>query len=211
MCWIGRVLKWGGELNLLREFEGMYPFKTRRTSLLWEPRTRPLGLKSWNRKSPWAIGLGPWSPRIWPRGQEAISLDFGTLGWGADPYILAAAELLQSCLILCNPMDCSPPGSSVHGILQAKILDWVAISSSWGSSWPRDLTCVSYSSWIADRFFTTEPLRKPWTSSSVSMVDPKELKEEKWCHLGCSDGPWEISDHWELCRRKRLVLNQKGS
>ena len=40
------------------------------------------------------------------------------------------AKLLQSCLALCNPMDCSPPGSSVHGILQARILQWVAIPSS---------------------------------------------------------------------------------
>ena len=43
-------------------------------------------------------------------------------------------ELTQSCLTLCDPMDCSPPGSSVHGILQARILGWVAISSSTGSS-----------------------------------------------------------------------------
>ena len=41
---------------------------------------------------------------------------------------------------LCHPMDCSPPGSSAHGILQARILEWVAISSSRGSSQPRDLT-----------------------------------------------------------------------
>ena len=44
---------------------------------------------------------------------------------------------------LCNPMDCSPPGSSVHGISQARILEWVAISFSRGSSWPRDQICVS--------------------------------------------------------------------
>ena len=44
----------------------------------------------------------------------------------------------QLCPTLCDPMDCSPPGSSVHGVLQAKILEWVAISSSRGSSWPRD-------------------------------------------------------------------------
>ena len=49
----------------------------------------------------------------------------------------------QSCLILCNPMDCSPPGSSVHGILQARILEWAAISSSRGSSQPRDRTQVA--------------------------------------------------------------------
>ena len=41
---------------------------------------------------------------------------------------------LESCLILCDPMDCSPPGSSVHGILQARILEWVAMPSSKGSS-----------------------------------------------------------------------------
>ena len=44
----------------------------------------------------------------------------------------------QSCLALCDPMDCSSPGSSVHGILQARILEWAAIPFSRGSSWPRD-------------------------------------------------------------------------
>ena len=48
-----------------------------------------------------------------------------------------AAQVLQSCLPLCNPMDDSPAGSSVIGILQARILDWVTISFSWGSSLPR--------------------------------------------------------------------------
>ena len=51
-------------------------------------------------------------------------------------------EVAQSYLTLCNPMDCSPPGCSVHGILQARILEWVAISFSRGSSWPRDWTQV---------------------------------------------------------------------
>ena len=57
----------------------------------------------------------------------------------------------QSHPILCNPMDYSLPGSSVHGILQARILEWVAISFSGGSSQPRDGTCISC---IAGRFFT---------------------------------------------------------
>ena len=48
----------------------------------------------------------------------------------------------QSCLTLCDPMDCSPPGSSVHEILQARILEWVAMPSSRGSSQPRDRTQV---------------------------------------------------------------------
>ena len=44
--------------------------------------------------------------------------------------LLVCAKSLQSCLTLCDPMDCSPPGSTVHGILQARILEWVAISCS---------------------------------------------------------------------------------
>ena len=55
------------------------------------------------------------------------------------------AKLLQSCLTLCDPMNCSPPGSSVHRILLARILDWVVMPSSRGSSPPRDQTQVSMS------------------------------------------------------------------
>ena len=50
---------------------------------------------------------------------------------------------IQSCPTLCDPMDYSPPSSSVHGILQARILEWVAISFSRGSSQPRDQSCIS--------------------------------------------------------------------
>ena len=60
----------------------------------------------------------------------------------------------QLCPTLCNPMDCSLPGSSVHGISQARILEWVAISSSRGSSWPRDRAHVPYASCLASGFFT---------------------------------------------------------
>ena len=55
------------------------------------------------------------------------------------------------CPTLCDPVDCSPPGSSVHGIFQARVLEWIAISFSRGSSWPRDWTQVSC---IVDRRFT---------------------------------------------------------
>ena len=57
----------------------------------------------------------------------------------------------KSCLTLCSPMDCSLPGSSIHGILQARILEWVAISFSRGSSWSTDWTRVFC---IAGSFFT---------------------------------------------------------
>ena len=55
------------------------------------------------------------------------------------------SEVAQSCPTLSDPMACSLPGSSVHGILQESILEWVAISSSWGSFRPRDQTCISVS------------------------------------------------------------------
>jgi len=57
----------------------------------------------------------------------------------------------QSCLTLCDPMDCSSPGSSSIGILMARILEWVAMTSSRGSCQPRDKTQVSH---IVGRFFT---------------------------------------------------------
>ncbi|CAN0162690.1 unnamed protein product [Rangifer tarandus platyrhynchus] len=60
-----------------------------------------------------------------------------------------ACSVAQSCPALCDPTDCSPSISSVHGILQAKILEWVAISSSRGSSPPRDRTCISCVSCIS--------------------------------------------------------------
>ena len=61
----------------------------------------------------------------------------------------------QLCLTLCDPLDCSPLGSSVHGILQARILEWVAMLSSRGSSRPRDQIQVSCISSLAGGFFTT--------------------------------------------------------
>ena len=68
-----------------------------------------------------------------------------------------------SCPTLCDPMDSSPPGSSVHGISQARILEWVAISFSRASSRPRDQTHVPC---LAGGFFTTEPPGKP-----ISVID----------------------------------------
>ena len=64
--------------------------------------------------------------------------------WKRPWYWKSESEVAQSCLTLCDSMDCSPPGSSVHGILQARILEWVAISFSRGSSRPRDWTQVSH-------------------------------------------------------------------
>ena len=72
------------------------------------------------------------------------------------------SEVAQSCSTLCNPMDCSLLRSSVHGIFQARVLEWIAISFSRGSSWPRNQTQVSHT---VGRRFTVwatreEPLSK---------------------------------------------------
>ena len=61
----------------------------------------------------------------------------------SDRYMVVVALVAQSCSTLCDLMDYSPPGFSVHGILQTRILEWVAIPSSRGYSWPRDRTWVS--------------------------------------------------------------------
>ena len=63
-------------------------------------------------------------------------------------YVCMLAKSLQLCPALCNPMDCSLPDSSFHGILQAKILEWVAIPFSRGSSQHRDQIRVSYISCV---------------------------------------------------------------
>ena len=62
---------------------------------------------------------------------------------------------------LCGPINCSTPDSFFHGISQARILKWVAISSSRESSWPKDITSVSFISYISGKFFTPKPLGKP--------------------------------------------------
>ena len=96
----------------------------------------------------------------------------------------------QSCLTLCNPMDCSPPGFSVHGILQARILEWVAMPFSEGSSQPRNRTQVSC---IAGRFFTIWATKEAQDRLHLSAVNRtlnwKSLKQEK-CII--SQNIWSI-------------------
>ena len=79
--------------------------------------------------------------------------------------------LSKSCPTLLQPVDCSPPGSSVHGLFQARILEGVAISFSRGSSWSRDQTSISCIDTLLhplSGFFTTEPLGKPKIGSTAA-------------------------------------------
>ena len=81
--------------------------------------------------------------------------------WCVWPLQCTQAWLLLACQTLGDPTDCSPPGSSVHGILQARMPAWVAVPSSRGSSRPRDWTQVSHISCMAGGFFTTSATWEP--------------------------------------------------
>ena len=114
----------------------------------------------------WSIDLGPLpltsSPHLhhlsllelWPfflekEGSTSIILPPSSLRLRC-----MCAKSIHLCPTLCDPMECSPPGSSVRGILQARILKWVAMSSSRGSSQPRDWNFISCGPCITGGFFT---------------------------------------------------------
>ena len=88
------------------------------------------------------------------------------------------AKSLQSCPTLCNPMDYSPPGAFVQGILQAGILEWVAMPSFRGSSQPRDWTCISYVScvgrWVLHYLHHLDNSKLKW--KSLSLYDPMDCR-----------------------------------
>ena len=94
------------------------------------------------------------------------------------------AKLFQSCLTLYNPTDCSPPGSSVHGILHARILEWKAMSSSRGSSLLRDQTLVSGIScigkWCSLPLAPSEKPSKVPTTHNIFKT-PKTITEHSLC------------------------------
>ena len=98
------------------------------------------------------------------------------------------SEVAQSCPTLRDPVDCSPPGFSVHGILQARILEWVAISFSRGSSWPRDQTQVSH---IAGRHFNLWTTREAHSQEWLKLKQTNSFKNLTTPHNG------EIGNYWD--------------
>ena len=108
-----------------------------------------------------------------PRGELSLSI--------------VLCSVTQSCLILCDPMDFSLPGSSVQGILQARILEWVAMPFSRGSSKPRSRTQVSH---ITGRVFTIWATREaPLSDSDTQLVlsSPKAYVSAKFSHPVTND------------------------
>ena len=114
------------------------------------------------------------------------------------------AKSLQSCLTLCDPMDCSPPGSFVLGIPQARILERAAMPSSMGSSRPRDQTQVSCSCGTAAGCFTLSHRGRPG-------YDPSFPQFRNWCGEGAvgavgDRGPCNPSGQGDLSK----VTQQRG-
>ena len=106
------------------------------------------------------------------------------------PVCAFCVQMLQSCSTLCDPMDHSSLGSSVHGVLQARILKWVAMPSSRGSSWRWDWTGVSCISCIAGRFFTREPAGKPRNDPQISLIQ-LFLKLKPEARINDQEHKWE--------------------
>ena len=132
----------------------------------------------------------------------------------ASERVKAEMLVAQSCPALFNPMDCSPPGSSVHGTLQARILEWVAIPFCRGSSQPRDQTQVSC---IAGGFFTIwatkEAPVRGW--GPIKLVGYIEGKLGSYCHSHCGVWPWKNTSGWVLFGVQppfcvRMKLSQPG-
>ena len=124
-------------------------------------------------KIPYASRHSPLSQKkksnhlLLPWGKEEVV----GINWeiGIDIYTPKVKVLvIQSYLTLCDPMDCSPPGSFFHGIIQARIVEWVAIPFSRGSSQPRDWIQVSH---IASRFFTS------WATREVQEIGRASCRE----------------------------------
>ena len=141
-------------------------------------------------------------------------LCFTCLGQGTEgkpAYFCHACMCAQSCLTLCDPMDCSPPGSSVHGILQARILEWVAISFLQGNfptqglnmcllHWQVDSLPLSHlgSLYLCHNFFLKELWMKHQSCSILmkllgryiyvffKKIDAWFFSQRSWCKLVCS-------------------------
>ena len=97
--------------------------------------------------------------------------------------MLCYAKSLQLCLTLCNPVDCSPPGSSIHGISEARILERVAISFSRGASQPRDGTHIFQVSCIGRQVLSHQPT---WEAQSMCLVSQLCLLCDSYDPIDCS-------------------------
>ena len=123
------------------------------------------------------IALSPHQPR-WPGFQTALWAA-ALVPWKAIALLLLSRSVMSNS---CDLKDCSPPGSSVHGILQSRILEWAAISFSRESFQPRDRIYIAC---IAGGSFTTEPPGILNTRTSVFGVSESCIVGSVFCTAGC--------------------------
>ena len=149
----------------------------------------------------WATDL------IWSDAAEGVHMGMHTCVWNiyihTHTYLCTCMLSHSGRIWLYNPTDCSWPGSSVHGILHARILAWVAMPSSRGSFQPRDRTLVSCVYRMASRFFTTEPLGKlihthTHTHTHIKPISYLYLKTMYLFQWGCN---------WSKCNCFEFPLN----
>ena len=112
------------------------------------------------------LGIEPRAPAVEvlsPNHWTARKFPRKDILWNKQTFFLKKHALLFVCSLVpdCNPLDCSPPGCSVHGIFQTRILECVAVSFFRRSSQPRDQTCISCVFCTAGGFFTSVPPGKP--------------------------------------------------
>ena len=174
-------------------------------SLSWKPASNDWNTKGWPFGFYWNNLEGSSSSRtpevIFPTCSAEDSVVT------ALEYILPLCVLVtQLCPTLCNPMDCSPPGSSVHGIFQARILEWVAMPLSRGSSLPRDWTQVSC---IADRFFTIWAAQKARLFSYFLLYSNSlpSLPSSCCSHKHPTVKPLLANLHFRVCFPRNLVYD----
>ena len=102
-----------------------------------------------------------------------------------------ACSVTKSCLTLCYPMDCSLPGSSVRGLLQARLLGWVAIYSSRGSSWPRQVDFLCH--WATKKGYPTVYIHLIWQPTAIFL--PGKFRGQRSL---VGDSPWSHKESTRL-------------
>ena len=133
-----------------------------------------------NINFPYPSPSSPWQPSSYFSPYES---DYARYLMGFPGSSAAAAKLLQSCPTLCDPVDGSPPGSPVPGILQARTLEWVAISFSSAWKWKvkvKSLSCV----WL---------LVTPWTAAYQAPLSMGFSRQKYWSGVPLPSPPWWFS------------------
>ena len=130
-----------------------------------------------------------------------VLIVMAVLGWKNWGPANSEIECKDCCLLLshvwlfCDLMDCSPPSPTVLGIFQARILEWVAISFTRGSSQLRDWTCISC---LEGKFFTTEPLGSPECKDRILEKGQRRLEENRKEWVPVNPLKRAVSSNWAI-------------